>query len=431
MPSNTRSPSTSTAGPVQASPLGELIRGFVAPLHTVLGELEPLDVPLPDAVDVLHAFIDLEHLAAAGRVLMAGRAAESSAWQRAGSPSAADWLARLQGTSTGQAHNDLRTSRQLGQLPETAGEVRAGNLSADQAAVITDGASVNPAAESDLIDTAKSDSLKHTKEQAARRKAEVEAEATKVERERRARVERKARFWTDQGRWKLFLEGPLDTGAAMQQALQNRIGDLHRQHAKSPGQREERDQYAYDAEHDLICNDAVPDAAKTTTAKRLMLVRVDLAALVNGHVGPGEVCEIPGIDPISVDAARQLFGDSILRLITTNGPAVIDVITPSHRPTAAQQIAKLWTDPKCVVAGCNHTVRLEYEHRDDFARTRQTVLVNLEHMCKFHHDLKTLDHWQLIDGTGRRAFVAPDHPLHPHNTTPSDLQERPHLLDTG
>ena len=118
-----------------------------------------------------------------------------------------------------------------------------------------------------------------------------------------------------------------------------------------------------------------------------MLVRVDLAALINGTVGDGEVCELPGIGPVSVEQARSMFGDSILRLVTTNGTAVIDVVNPARKPTEAQRIAKLWTDPKCCVAGCNRTVDLEYEHREDYARTQHTVLVESEHMCTFHHQL--------------------------------------------
>ena len=111
-----------------------------------------------------------------------------------------------------------------------------------------------------------------------------------------------------------------------------------------------------------------------------------------------------------------MFGDSILRLVTTNGTAVIDVVNPARKPTEAQRIAKLWTDPKCCVAGCNRTVDLEYEHREDYARTQHTVLVESEHMCTFHHQLKTLENWQLVEGTGRRAFVDPDDPRHPHHT---------------
>ncbi|MEI2652652.1 MAG: hypothetical protein V9G12_10945 [Microthrixaceae bacterium] len=421
------------------------LRVAAAPVRTLLGDLSPADVPLPFAVDILDAFIELERLAASGRVLIAARAAEADAWRRDGCPSAAAWLALRQGTDTGRARADLATSEQLGALPDTADAVRNGELSPQQAGAVAAGASANPAAENDLLETAKSDSLRHTKEEAARRRAEVEAEESKVERERKVRAGRKAYWWSKGGRWCLYAEGPLAEGAALEQALENRIGEIHRD--RRHGQREGREQYAYDALIDLTTgangstepgdtSDADTDAGGTDdsvrrsgqggssgrgsrrreSVRRLMLVRVDLAALVNGAVGDGDVCEIPGIGPVSVEQARTMFGDSILRLVTTNGTAVIDVVNPARKPTEAQRIAKLWTDPKCCVAGCNRTVDLEYEHREDYARTQHTVLVESEHMCTFHHQLKTLENWQLVAGTGRRAFVDPDDPRHPHHT---------------
>ncbi len=403
------------------------LRDAAAPVRTLLGDLSPADVPLPYAVDILDAFIELERLAASGRVLIAARAAESEAWRRAGCPSAAAWLALRQGTDTGRARADLETSEQLGGLPDTADAVRNGELSPQQAGAVAGGASANPAAENDLLETAKSDSLRHTKEEAARRRAEVEAEESKVERERKVRAGRKAYWWTKGGRWCLYAEGPLAEGAALQQALENRIGEIHRD--RRNGQREGREQYAYDALIDLTSRPATePHTPRREPVRRLMLVRVDLAALINGTVGDGEMCELPGIGPISVEQARTMFGDSILRLVTTNGTAVIDVVNPARKPTEAQRIAKLWTDPKCCVAGCNRTVDLEYEHREDYARTQHTVLVESEHMCTFHHQLKTLENWQLVEGTGRRPFVDPTDPRHPDHTggnTPGNTTDPP------
>jgi hypothetical protein len=416
------------------SQLAGQLRDAAAPVRTLLSDLSPADVPLPYAVDILDAFIELERLAASGRVLIAARATESEEWRRAGCPSPAAWLALRQGTDTGRARADLETSEQLGGLAGTADAVRNGELSPQQAGAVAAGASANPAAEDDLLETAKSDSLRHTKEEAARRKAEVEGEESKVERERKVRAGRKAYWWSKGGRWCFYAEGPLAEGAELQQALENRIGEIHRE--RRNGQREGREQYAYDALVDLVCGraptagdgDGTDDSAAPggqgvggrrrrtrESVRRLMLVRVDLAALINGTVGDGEVCEIPGIGSVSVEQARTMFGDSILRLVTTNGTAVIDVVNPARKPTEAQRIAKLWTDPKCCVAGCNRTVDLEYEHREDYARTQHTVLVESEHMCTFHHQLKTLENWQLVAGTGRRAFVDPTDPRHPHH----------------
>ena len=427
-----------------ASSLGAVIREFLAPLAEVVGELEPLHVPLPHAVDVLDAFVELRRLGEAGVVLMSARAVESGEWQRAGRPNPADWLAARQGTSPGRARAELETSQRLSALPDTTDAVRSGELSAEQAGAVADGATANPSAEPDLLDTARRDSLRHTRQEAARRKAEVESELTKRQREKKAHAERTASWGVKNGRAWLYAEGPLGSGAELQQALQNRVGELFAERRTLPAsERAGRDQYAYDALLDLVCGRvaAPPDAVaggvadgadatdatsgarqrpKRVSIRKLMLVRVDLSALIRGRVGEGEVCEIPGVGPVSVAEARAMYGDAIVRLVTTNGPAVIDVINPSRRPTEAQRIARLWTDPKCVVQGCDRQINLEYEHRDDFARTRHTVLGESEHMCEHDHDLKTRQNWQLVEGVGRRAFVPPSDPRHPDHLRLAD-----------
>jgi len=53
--------------------LGEVISETAA----VLAALSPRDVPLPEVPALLDQFVELERLAAAGRVLLAARAAES------------------------------------------------------------------------------------------------------------------------------------------------------------------------------------------------------------------------------------------------------------------------------------------------------------------------------------------------------------------
>jgi len=76
-------------------------------------------------------------------------------------------------------------------------------------------------------------------------------------------------------------------------------------------------------------------------------------------------------------------------------------------------IAKLFHDATCSVEGCDRAVRLEFDHRDDWARVMVTELANLDLLCDHHHDKKTYENWQLIAGTGRRPMVPPTDPRHP------------------
>jgi hypothetical protein len=142
------------------------------------------------------------------------------------------------------------------------------------------------------------------------------------------------------------------------------------------------------------------------------LIRVDLAALMRGHVGSGELCEIGGVS-VSVAELRRLLGESVLQLVLTNGEAVIDVVNLARKPTVAQMLAKLFTDSCCTAERCDRAARLEFDHRDDWARVQVTELANLDLLCDHHHDLKTRENWQLVAGTGRRAMVPPNDERHP------------------
>src|SRR3712207_7497240 len=46
------------------------------------------------------------------------------------------------------------------------------------------------------------------------------------------------------------------------------------------------------------------------------------------------------------------------------------------------QTALEWTDPECVVHGCSAFARLERDHRDDWARTRQTTIRSADRLCQ-------------------------------------------------
>jgi hypothetical protein len=60
-------------------------------------------------------------------------------------------------------------------------------------------------------------------------------------------------------------------------------------------------------------------------------------------------------------------------------------------------------------------------HREDWSRTHSTPFDGLDGYCCHHHDLKTYEGWGLVEGVGKRVFVASDDPRHPKNIA----KERP------
>ena len=62
----------------------------------------------------------------------------------------------------------------------------------------------------------------------------------------------------------------------------------------------------------------------------------------------------------------------------------------------------------------------EIDHRDPWARVKETKLGNLNPLCTHCHWLKTNEGWGLVAGEGRRKFVDPKDPRHPRNNPPPD-----------
>lgn len=173
MRSNTRS-TTGTTKP--RSKLAADVLAAAATLRGLVGELDPKDVPLSWAPEVMAAFATVERYGAAGRMLMTARAAQAGQWERERYASPAEWLAAQQGTTSGRARADLETSERLEGLDATSGAVREGRLSPEQAGAVADAAAVNPDAENDLLEHAERESLRRTREEAERRKAEARSE---------------------------------------------------------------------------------------------------------------------------------------------------------------------------------------------------------------------------------------------------------------
>ena len=115
--------------------------------------------------------------------------------------------------------------------------------------------------------------------------------------------------------------------------------------------------------------------------------------------------------------AKELLGESVLKLVITKGTDVLNVTNLHRSANAAQRAALLWESPHCTVEGCSG-MRIEIDHRTGWAETHTTRLDDLDNLCGHHHDLKTTEGWALVEGAGRRAFVRPDDPRHPRNRPP-------------
>lgn len=148
-----------------------ILRSIKGHLAALARTFDPDTLTVAQAAEAISLLAAIEKAAAGLRLLLARRVDNESLWGESGERSAADWLARQTGQSTGDAARDLECSRRLQELSEASDAVRNGELSPDQAKAVADGASADPAAERELLDTARRGSLGELNRKAKARKA--------------------------------------------------------------------------------------------------------------------------------------------------------------------------------------------------------------------------------------------------------------------
>jgi hypothetical protein len=385
-------------------------------LARLVDVLDPDDVLLDDASGLWKAFDCIERLAANAKVLLAARVEEAGTWKNVGARSAAEHLAKLGGTTTSAARRALETSRNVYGLARVTDALRGGVFSRAQVEAIAPAAAADPGAEDRLVALAATTNVSELREECLRTTAAADPDRDATH--RRIHERRCLRSFTDaEGARNLAVRGPAERVARIEAALEPLIDDLY-ERARVDGRREAREAYAFDALVALAERDeTTPTKKRSTKPRYLAILRADLPALARGEVGPGEVCEIAGVGSVPATVARELLGEAIVKLVLTKGVAVANVTHLGRGATAAQRVALLWMHPKCANVACSSTF-VEIDHRDAWADTHRTRLDSLDHLCPHDHWLKTNDHWSLIEGRGRRAFVGPDDPRHPRNKPP-------------
>jgi hypothetical protein len=384
-------------------------------LRSALSDLEPERLSGPDASRLLEVFAEIEKLAAAGKLLSARRVESSNVWRKKGHRSAAAHIATATGTGLGPAINALEAARQLRKLPATDEALRDGRLSESQVKEIAGAAILQPGAERELVEAAESQPLNVLKLRCSRVKATGRDQSATYESIRRGRY---LRNWTDgDGAVRFDARLTPDEGARLLAAVTARADQLAIE-AKRSGLAEPPRALAADALVGLACGDV-----RTGTLGRrgtggpgahgrgpttMVHVRVDHKALVRGHVGQGEICEIPGIGPIPVEVARRLAVDSILSVLVTRGVDVAAVAHAGRTIPASVRRALHERDPVCVVPGCGVAEGLEIDHVEPFGQGGETVLSNLVRLCHWHHYLKTHQRHRLEATADGWRWISPD-----------------------
>jgi hypothetical protein len=371
------------------------------------GAIDPQTVHGPDAVRLTEFFARTSRVCTAAETRFGARAVSCSMWKHSGSSGATDWFARTTGVSHREAGDMLATAERLERLPETARSFAAGELSGPQARTIARAAAGRPEAEAALLDTARRGRFKELERHCLAERARVTRAEDDAKRHERMHKERLVTFYTDasDGMACLLAKTAPEVMATVRLAMEGRAEHFFTQ-AKD-GVHEPHGAYLADALVSLVTEGAAV-GARPDDRPPIMLVRADLDALRRGYVEGDEVCEIPGAGEISVSAARELLGHSVLHLVLTEGTDIKTVCSLTRHVPGSLDIALKWRDSTCVIPGCDAAFRLERDHwplqvEDD----GPTTLENLVLACRKHHHDRHYRGFTLGGGPGRWTWTPP------------------------
>ena len=386
--------------------VGELVSrlaGIVAGL--VPGEMSP-----GIAKGLVGQFSRLEHLAAAGKTVLAQRVASSQVYEGDGHRHAGEWLSKESGEPLGAALSVLEAGERLVRLPELKDAFCAGELSASQAKELAAVAIGDPSSLGELLEAARSEDFEGLRRRCAKVRAAQLSKEDETEQDRRVHLQRRVRTWSEpDGTFRLDARLTRAAGARVLAHLFAERDKIFSE-ARRCGSHEPTEAYLADALVELVTGTG--DSGRPGP-KALVHLRVDLAALRRGCRGPGELCEIAGVGPVSVETARELCGDSITRLLVTSATDVHAVCNLGRSVPARLHDALVERDSCCVVPGCSATRGLETDHRVvPFSSGGPTEMDNLARICHFHHFLKTHEGFSLEGGPGAWVWRHPDGSRH-------------------
>ncbi len=387
----------------------ESLEELVVGLREFVEGFDPQSLGRDQSKEMFDKFVLVERLGAAGKALTGLRAAETNVWWD-GHRSPAHYVAHKSKCSVGRAVDIMDTAELMRRLPETEKAFRKGQLSEQQAIEVVSAAAMDVASQEELLEIAELESLAELHRRASR----VRATAMDAEQKRaRAHQRRRLTHWTDlEGVFHLEARMTPESGAVVMTSLQPVFQEITRKAAKDkikePPAAHLADALVAMAEKSRC----IPPDAFRPGPTALVHLRLDYAAVERGYLERGEICEVPGIGPVSLQAARDLLVDSRQVIIGFEDEDIRTVKGVGHSiPERLRRAVYERCDYKCVVPGCTtcHD-RLEIDHTTGVKEGGATQLYNLGLLCHYHHRLKTFHGYRLLHYRYRWIWLGPNDP---------------------
>jgi hypothetical protein len=375
------------------------VRSALSTLEGVMRDFEPGVLEAGDARTMVELFAKGERLCAAGKALSAARVAATGAHRETGHRSAGQLLADVSGTTVGAAESMLQAVRRLEEQPAVADAFRAGDLSETATREISYAASKDPDAQERLVGYARRKRpIKGLKDRCAR----VVAASVRDDREwdETLHTNRGANLFHDRGHLRLDARFAPDEAAGVHAAVEAETDAVFRE-ARAAGRRELRSAYMADA----VANLLLRGPRKPVDAR----LDVTEAALERGHVVSGEKCEIPGVGPIPVTAAKRMLRDARVSVIVRDDTDRITHVSSVTRTVPAK--LRRWLDasyPVCGRQGCESSRNLVIDHIRPYADGGILDEHNAWKICTACDHLKQHCDWVVVGQPGDWDLVPPD-----------------------
>jgi Domain of unknown function (DUF222)/HNH endonuclease len=346
---------------------------------------------LGDALIALRPLIDELELEFS---LLAGRHAQTDAWERDGYLSPFQWLRNLCHMATMQAVDRVKVGLQLEQLPQSVEAVVAGEIGFTHLALIAE----TGLGEEALLPIAKEKDVTQFRHvcQHARHAADPEGYAADSAEEFEESF-LDLRLRSDGGAW---LKGAVDREGAA--ALKEALGPLTRRNGEHDNRtQEQRQAHALvELAHHALDSGWIP-------GRPHLQVTASFETLA-GHLG-SPAGELEFSAPICRATVERLACDcSLTRVILDSDSIVIDVGRTKRIVNGSRQRALHARDKGCRWPGCERPASwTNAHHLVHWARGGTTDLGNLVLLCHRHHWMVHEGGWQLVKGESGRLLAIP------------------------
>ncbi len=392
--------------------MAEDLVGLMRVLRAALVDYQPDGWSGEDCAVLAEELATTEKVCAAARVRAAGRAGACGAHKERGFADVADWLARASGSTAGSAKAALDTAAALESQPEAKAALDSGELSMAQARELVKAEAECPGSTADLLDVAKSESLRSLKEEARDRRVRA-IDPEELHRMQHAAMH--ARHWrTRLGNVAITMELPPEFGVPITNRLDAETDRLWQESRREANRQQSAESGALFDGRASASEAARGDAAQRRSALAAqaflrmlehggkgkahqadLVIVCDLRAYRRGYAEEGEACHIVGGGPIPVPLAQELGRDAFLKAVIHDCVNIHTIAHFGRRYPAVLRTALMlgappeFEGPVCSEPSCDRRHHLERDHIDPCANGGQTSYTNLASPCWPHHRVKT------------------------------------------